>query len=326
MDILINGQKIDFTLDTEKTVAEVRESLNRLLAQQNQVIVSFTVDGDDQPAAWGRSVDDVGELGIQVEEITVLVQETLENAANYLTRIDVTIAEIEKFAEEEQQAIELDLVKKNLLEGLGWVGQVLQHAASLLVKTQPFGLGGDLARLKKCTEQLAAVGDQRAAWQLVLREIKPLVKRLQAVTDGLRRDDQTGELSVARLRDDLERFVQELPELQEKCLTIAVALQSGEEFKALQIFQEQTIRLQEFITFLQQVQKVAGVDYSKMRTAKGSFGEEIQNFLENLKQIVETFANRDFVLLADLLEYELSPCIETWVQALPTLAAALPEK
>lgn len=324
MEIQVNGQPLEYTLDGETTVGEVKAALTRLFAPHGRVITALGVDGDSSEAALARPVTAVKMVQVEVAEVNTLVLDTLGNAGEYLGRVLKTIADVERL-EPAQQPVEVELVRAQLVDGMGWVLKVVQNCAFLLKAAAP-----ELtARVDNCAGVLIAVSaapDREAAARLVLHELKPLVKGLHQVTAELILDSRGNRVQLRQARVELERFTGALPVLSGRFKEVAIALQSGREYQALQLFQEEILTLQEFIGFLQTVQGTPGLDFKALTVGDKSLADKVQDFLDQLKKIVATFANKDYVLLADLLEYELAPLLDSWREALPLLDRVLPRE
>jgi len=74
-----------------------------------------------------------------------------------------------------------------------------------------------------------------------------------------------------------------------------------------------------FIQVLEGARQVLGLDYKQMLFK----GVSVQSHRENLDQIIREMSNsqsdQDWVLLSDLLEYELLPIMEGWKEILPMI-------
>ncbi len=322
MDIYINGNKIDFTLNGEKTAGEVQRALNAELAKHERVMVSFAVDGDATPAALTRPVAAIGEVRVEMENVNELVQATLRGVSEYFDKLERAVNEIGGFAAE-QQAIETGLVRKDVAEGLDWVCRAMSTSAALLSVpgNELPALGAEVAAV---TAMLRGAADDAAAAQVLRDQVRPLLPRLRQQHAALTLAGNAGTLRRRRLHEEFEKFSQQLPQLAGAFRQTAVHLQTGEEIKGLQVFQEAVSELQAFIALLQEVQRLGETDFTTTVFEDKSLAQWVQDFLENLKSIVDTFGNRDYVLLADLLEYEMAPRLERWQRILAVLKPTLP--
>ena len=73
---------------------------------------------------------------------------------------------------------------------------------------------------------------------------------------------------------------------------------------------------------LKGVGQVMGLDYQNIVSNKAS----VQSYIENLEHIIREMltaqSDEDWVMLSDLLEYELLPLMEVWKEILPSIEEA----
>ncbi|RKL68336.1 hypothetical protein CR203_07600 [Salipaludibacillus neizhouensis] len=93
-----------------------------------------------------------------------------------------------------------------------------------------------------------------------------------------------------------------IPRLIQGSESIGEALQSGEQYKAM----KQLPDLFEGIQWITSALK--GIEKNHY-----SFNINTAELNGNLKEMEDALKNQDFVLLADLLEYEISPILEDWL-------------
>lgn len=322
MDIYINNAKVEFTLNGEQTAADIQRGMNAFLTQHERVLVSFAVDGDQTPAGLARPVNEIKEIRVESENVNELVTATLRSAADYLDKIDKVMADIGAY-DQAQQDIELGLVRKDLADGLLVIVRLLESSAQVTRLVLP-ELTAVCAQVKDAATALQQAPDEAAAGKVVRGQLAPLLPEMRRQHAALALAGNAGKLRRRQLRDKFDRFAQELPALGEAFTQTAVHLQTGAEIKGLQVFQEAVGTLQDFINMLQEFQRLGDANFASLTTEDKTLAEWVQDFLLNLKSIVETFAKRDYVLLADLLEYEMAPRLARWQRILKILEPHLP--
>jgi len=96
----------------------------------------------------------------------------------------------------------------------------------------------------------------------------------------------------------------------------------GEETKAHDQYGLCMEGLNWLIQVLKGVQHIMGLDYREMAFNRVS----VQSYIENLEHIVREMltaqSDEDWVMLSDLLEYELSPILTGWKEILPLIEGA----
>jgi hypothetical protein len=108
----------------------------------------------------------------------------------------------------------------------------------------------------------------------------------------------------------------------------AQLLRVGEEAAAHETYGQCMEGTNWFIQVLEGVRQVLGLDYGKIRFNKSSVHAHIDNLEKIIREMLRAQSDEDWVMLADLLEYELQPILEEWKEILPTIekAAKTPEE
>jgi hypothetical protein len=91
MNISIDGNALDVTLEDEQTVGDLFASLEHWLSQTGFRCTGVTLDGKNVPAsevenAFSTGLDDVGQIDIQTTSVAQLYADTLLDAAFFLAR------------------------------------------------------------------------------------------------------------------------------------------------------------------------------------------------------------------------------------------------
>ncbi len=81
------------------------------------------------------------------------------------------------------------------------------------------------------------------------------------------------------------------------------------------------------ITFINTVGQSFGLDFGQIEYDKGhTVRSKIQSFLKTFEELVGSQEKKDFIELADFLEYQLLEDLDGWNQLISTLQAALNKK
>lgn len=84
--------------------------------------------------------------------------------------------------------------------------------------------------------------------------------------------------------------------------------------------------LQIFIGVIDKVRDLNGLDFKTIQCADASVAEKEAALLKVFSALHDTQKSRDWITLADVLEYELLPIISVWRDILPVLCEALKKK
>ena len=276
MHLTINGEEINYSLESEKTLAEVLQGVQAWLGSAGFVINGIRADGRDllsiPPNTWGpTSVDSVAELKVMA-----------------LHTADVRI--------EHWQT--LDAWLGMLADEVKAPGPVLEELLSNLpetiegVRANPFlPAGSDALR------RLSAMFDGQGP-----AEIRrwPAERRQEArdLIDWLREELARRIDDSARPQDAIARCIADLRAHAARLTEVSVLLQTGKDKTAMETV----------VGFTDSVQSVlALVPFLPPSAERGRMIADLTPVLRNL---VSAFDAKDSVLIGDLLEYEIAPRIE----------------
>jgi hypothetical protein len=88
----------------------------------------------------------------------------------------------------------------------------------------------------------------------------------------------------------------------------------GDESKGGKLFVELVMGLEWFVKVTSAAETLLQVDFGDTRCAGRTLTETVESLNRVLLEIIVAQEQRDWVLLTDLLEYELAPQLELWQQ------------
>jgi len=292
LQITINDEKIDYTLENEKNLYEVLASLRRWLESEGFVLTE------------ARS--DTRELDLSAEE------ELKAIAIN-----SIGILHIGAQTAVEKQYKDLAAIAEFLAILKRGVGAGDSKAVKTLLRDYPYlrdGLDGVLARHGLASTELnAAALDSRIAESGILETgeakgetRKSLFAFIETATAAIVPRMREIENPAQELSRDAEQLKQSVGQLSE----VSVMLQTGRDQEAMAVI-VRFVELSTKITRLYPILKQAGsVDYNKVVVEGVSFPEFYAEFNTILGELIDAFTAEDSVLIGDLLEYEISPRLE----------------
>jgi hypothetical protein len=261
MKLVINQNPVEMTLEDERTVRDLLDSLEKWAHQQGQVVIGALVDGRVA---------------------------TAESEAIGLDRVG--LVELETVAQDKQLGARLGIVAEYLI------------LASRAVSTANIPLLNDLhSEFGPIRESLNGLGLWNAAERADLEKpwntetVKNVLQRLSA------RVLERQEMLVAP-RLPLSRTLGVLATQLQGLDTLPLLWQRGQDKLAV----EKVLGL---VTVLEELDRIAPL---ALESAGNSFSwidfrNSVQPFLAEVRQALET---EDFVLVCDLIEYELAPRLQ----------------
>lgn len=300
MDIYLNGQRLDYDLETERTLGEVSAGVQAWLAGGDLCVSGLTVDGRPLPPGaaesdWGRiSVETVLRLDIAVTPISVSRLSALRATAEYL---EVFIKALEGRDE-------------RLLGDLSSGYPAMVESVRTLISPQP---GEPLyERLLVLDRHLAGnTPEGITAWPAgTAQEALDAAGGISAVVaEKIREwDDPRG--ALAGVRGSLERAIRDATD-------VSVLLQTGREREAMARVVTFTQLAQSLLAIVQRILDGSGLPIPLVgEQTLEIYGADLNRVL---KELLEAIDAHDTVLIGDLLEYEVAPRILRLTAAVRTL-------
>jgi hypothetical protein len=292
MQILINDQPLDITVERDDTLGEVVRELKAWLKGSDLVLYSIRHRDREllasPPEEWeSTSHTEVDALEVTVRGARELQSENLDTIVQYLELLAAALAE-----RHDEKLAELAPGFAAMVESVSQFEprEVALHSLSLL-----------LAELS---------GRPVAEWPAErLAQAQALVERLHTVVDRHRREIEDPR-AVAR------ELTGELASLRDEAQEVSVLLQTGRDRQAM----ETIIRFSELSQSLARVLHCLA-DSDGNRPSVG--GRDLREFYTELNgflsELVEAFSAQDTVLIGDLMEYEVAPRLEELRSALEAI-------
>jgi hypothetical protein len=283
MDISINGEKADITLETEKTVGEVLAGLELWLTTSDPrysgglrlsglLIDGMAVGADSLETSFQREIASIASLDITIRNVQELLAEALLE-----TRQAVDDFENLGFAEK---------------QGFTEIWKTSPAAAMLLEQSaELYGIiVNSFSGEGPGHTELAMIIDER------LRELRDPSKEL----------------------NDMEPLITEISGRLEE---LPLDIQTGKDRRAVETVQYFSgIAGKVFRIF--NLLKAGGFPVGEIRVEETPVSDYIAQFSGALRELLEAYEQKDTVLVGDLAEYELAPRLRGLYAALSASEAA----
>lgn len=178
----------------------------------------------------------------------------------------------------------------------------------ILVNNEEIDLAEGSTPLEKISDLLAALKEKNLViLETWVNEVKTEEDLLELVK--LNNVEQVA-LVVATpaqvVFDALETAITYLPVLKEGLLETAGLFQEGRDGEGIAKYLEALSGMGWLCHVLAGVDSCAAVE----ENLRGAFKKDHQNYEQILRDLTQAWENRDYVLIADLMEYELAPFVE----------------
>ena len=298
MEILVNDEKLDFTLEKERTLGEVIIAVEAWLSKSNLVIASLQLVHkgaeeeidltDDIEGNWPSTpLEDIERLVIKARLLQELQLTNIETVMIYLDML--------KSAIEKRDISTLD----DLLPGQENTFKSLKIIFPSSLKPESLHEASDL-------ESLLAGADAKTILEWPDGVTKKALNILESLVEMLsvRRDELTNPFDV------LATSIAELEHTSEELKEASVLLQTGQEQKAMATivrFADISQRILRIISGLDESSQISLIGIQIKGDSASSF---FSDFNRILRELLGAFDAKDMVLIGDLLEYEVTPRLE----------------
>ncbi len=295
MKIFINDEAIDYTLEDEKTLGDVFDSLRDWLNSQGFGIASV-IEGDrellqEEKGVWAvKPVTDVGEIQMAVKPLAELSFDKLQTLHQYLLLL-VKGIEKENIPLLNDLVGEYDSIEKHLISLFSWGMEKRDRGDISLLRAliTESGIGKD------AIENRDALYQTRKLCNAFLVLIEERIRELTEPGDELK-------ATIALLS-------QSIPSIN----NIPILLQTGKDREAMSTVILFTELSQKLIRLYPILKMNRGFDMQRTLSTGQTLEEFYTDFNAILSELNEAFQAKDSVLIGDLLEYEISPRVENLV-------------
>lgn len=280
MKIVINEVEIDYSLEQESTVGEVFAELDEWLRRNGHVIETIHIDSaaykTDDPEWRAWTVDSVNEMNLVARSIREQDLNDLETINQYFALLQRVVNE--GTPEQQNDALE---VLESVLFG---VRRLLPEVAEAIGDGAVFR---DPARKGK-------------AYELCAMTLSVVQTRRREIAEPERESQAT----VTALRQTLNRIE-----------GVPAQLQSGDSGLAMTTLTRFTELVSKLLRMLPMLMEV-DPSIARSTVEEKTMPDFVLDLNTVLTELVEAFSSDDFVLVGDLLEYEVSPRVVALLDAL----------
>jgi hypothetical protein len=327
LEIYINKEKLDFKLENEKNLREIIEEINKWLLSQGKVIEEIIINGqvynDTIESLEKFSIDYAKRIDLSIIDIEVLVRNSLTEVKQYILKMLDVIKSKEEFDKKEIE---------NIKDGIEWVLDIILKCDKIYkysenIKDKEFDFNERVEKLKSFLEIINKYENSKKFNDLAKylkgdfsQFLDKFLKYLDKLIDFSVGLPESRKISREKITRQLYNIINKLPDMIKLIDATVIELQSGSEKEAMENIDIIVGTLQSVVSLLQIINSTFSIDFNKLIFDDGTV-EEFNNKLNStLEEILNAFENRDIILLADLLGYELVPKIEKYVDVLKLIA------
>jgi len=327
MNILINDEKIEYELESEKNLGEIINSLEKWVLQNGSIINSIIVDNKSVPIDY-KSKDFEEDL-LSITEIKISTLTNLDLALNTIKTIGEYIIKMLN------EYLEDNAIKYNdqIIEGLKLITEGIKDSLNILKIKDRFVIDNlnttklDSAKSKQSLREILVKvdtfissykkryidGEGVTLLRLILNDLLnmipkifqwAIVKRFQDFKDI----DNTTYCSFFRIiwKDILDISQDSLMKFE----NVGNNLQVGDDLIALEDIKYIADLLDEVIVLIKTTENIYNLDLNSISVYNKNANDIFHEIYLKLKDIEDAFSNEDMITVGDVMEYEVKSQFE----------------
>lgn len=307
MEIYINGEKVSYTLQNEKTFNDVLEFILSFLDKNDLYIDKISInnqsyDFEEVEKFKSYSIEQIDKVDIKAAFKQELVSETVENIISYLTNVVSYIKENENYTEEN-----LNKIKDGLIWCINVVDKILViYSVSVeyfLTKSEK-QFSFVCQQLKEIAENLHLISSNKEFKQQLLETIVDFMDGMIKIVTYVfvRLKNLPKETKKEHFITLFEDNIKLLSKIKELFISIANNFKEGKEKTAMELFSSSI----NFLAFYFEVLILCTDSFSDSDYNFSEIHDSIKSFSEIFGNIKTSIAEKDYVNLSDILEYEIN--------------------
>ncbi len=301
MEIKINGEPLEYSLEQEDSLPEILDAIDSWLSSSRHIITELRINGTlytpEDRGTWGTiPLSTVDLLEIEASTAFQLRVNNLETVIQFLSLLSKSVENDDEAGKKELMA-EYPYVQKSLSDLLAAPGyrgnEPISQQLDLIL--QKSGLSSDGWDSSMKTAVLTACN----------QVIMLLQERLREIEDPLNELFSSKEVITKSLEDTAE---------------VSVLLQTGKDKEAM-------TRVLSFLDLSQKILRCLSylinkgiIDAKTPVHGETSLEDYYSELNKVMQELIEAFEAKDSILIGDFLEYEISPRIHTLLESLHSLS------
>ena len=319
MNIFINGKELSVMLENETNAYEVLKPIEEWCNSNDFLINKIIIDNTEMQPYIDEEYETIPVENIQKIEVEALSQAeyslySIMSIVEYIEKVSNTVSVTAKDIED-------------LKDGMYWVLDSIPRTIFLFnMSLDSYGIIHILKMLEVKLEKFNNASDNIDKFnEFFNNEFKPfltekmlptmytVIEEAKINTIFLFAGNITGSNALYKV-GSLPKF---LPLILDILDSIVNKLQSGNDKEAF-IYAEKFSRIVSYaFSILSNVASIYSIDYSQISLNSVTLTDAINDFNEMMNNVLDAFANEDYISIADLLEYEIKERIENIMNYIP---------
>jgi len=314
MEILINDEKIEFELETEKNVGEIIKGLESWIAENDNMIESISIDSVTVPfdyncSEFRRSISLVKELKVITLTQVELAVNTIVSLGEYIIRILSEYDDSDSLTYYDSILEGMKLIYSGIVDSL----RILNVNSIVIVNRKGITLKDVLLEMN----EFILIYEKKYIDSEGIKKLKDVLKNMlyfiaivfkwAVIKNILFFKDWDKTRTSSFLGDIFQDLSYVCSSSFQKFDSISKDLQIGRDRKALGDLCYITELLDEVISILKITKIMYTIDFKSMLISDKSIDDLFYEITDRLKSVESAFKNGDMITVGDVLEYEIKP-------------------
>ncbi len=334
MDIILDGNKLNYELENENTVLQVVEGIENWLSTNSGLIEEIIIDGElifptDKQNLKTRLISQTKKVEIKVSNKEEYAINSLFEMNTYINNILDELSNQDSFNQKSRE---------ELIDGLKWTNEmILTVCRTLLIDMNLVFI--DDKPLSDITAQnnilLVELDTNKhnppIFLELIQNKIIDNIKSIKSfipkiIQKAVFHHSSTQNLESDNIIKNLDDIILTIGAFLPIIPNIGTYLQTGKELEAYVNIKNILGMMENLVYNLSHLEKLIQVNYTELIIDEMSVNEANKKFNDLLNELSDAFTKNDIVLLGDLLEYELIGQLEKYQRIFKELIVIVKKK
>jgi hypothetical protein len=318
MNIFINEQKLETTLNGETHLGQVLDEIQKWIESNGKYLRNFMVDGEEINRSEIETLElsSAERLDLFVGEELDIIEDSILELDSYVDKVGSTLVGRDSLTEKETS---------DLKEGIPWIETMLVSTKNLLhlnlASIRPMGKGKNVEEIISSLKEVSLNLDGTTAIDLFLEDLRDLKLFLM---------DLRARLTVIRMEDPellgiIQKFVDDKDKIIKDFMLINENFQSGKDHLATEIMTDAVGRLNALISAMVSIQgRHSEINWADFKAGENALADVTGLLNEALGNVASAMEKNDIVYAGDILEYELPELLENMIPLLREILTAVP--
>lgn len=317
MEIYINEQKLETTLNGETYLGQVFDEILKWVESNGKYLRYYAIDGEEISRQEMETVEltKIKRLEMYVGVELDIIEDSLIELDLYVDKVGSTLVGRDSLTEKETS---------DLKDGIPWIENMLISTKNLLhlnlASIRPMGKGKNVEEIIASLKEVSANLDGTSAIDLFLEDLRDLKLFLM---------DLSARLAVIRMEDPellviIQKFVDDKDKIIKDFMLINENFQSGKDHLATEIMTDAVGRLNALISAMVSIQgRHAEINWADFKAGEKALSQVTTALNDALGNVADAMEKNDIVYAGDILEYELPELLENMIPLLKEILSAV---